>query len=112
MNNYYNDPWATHDAGGYGLDDTDEVYYPPPGSADLIIKDNYEPLFTSATWTLLAIVNKNIIASTQPSDKPHSDAFIKRWSRHMIRTNYETLKSLGVDIEKAYTELGGSMGDF
>lgn len=114
MNNHYHDPWSTYDAGGYGLDDTDEhptFQYPQPGSAMLVIHDKYEPLFTSATWTLEAKVNNDIIASSMSSNKPHSEAFIKRWSRQVIRTNSESLKRLGVDIDKIYVEMGGSLDD-
>lgn len=95
-----------------GYDDSaPDKNWPAAGTANLVIEDKYEPVFISATWTLEAKVGKDIIASSTPSGKSHSDAFIKRWSRQVIRMNYETLRQLGVDADQEYLKFGGSLDD-
>lgn len=89
----------------------DRPTWPPPGTADLIIEDKYEPLFTSATWSLVAKVGDQVIGQSQPISAPHTAAFMKRWSRQLIRSNYERLRKLGVDAEAEYVKLGGELED-
>jgi hypothetical protein len=90
----------------------DRPTWPPPGSAHLVVEDKYEPLFTSATWTIRATVNGQIISESTTATKAHSDAFLKRWTRQMIRTNYERLRQLGVDADSEYVKWGGLPDDF
>lgn len=85
--------------------------WPPPQMGLLKIEDKFEPLFTSATWTIVAMVDGDVIAKTNPSDKAHTAPFIKRWSRQLIRTKYERLRQLGVDAEGEYVKLGGDLDD-
>lgn len=89
----------------------DKPTWPVPGTALLKIEDKFEPLFTSATWTIVATVDGGVIAKSRDADHPHSKPFIRRWSRQMIRTQYESLRRLGVDAEKEYVALGGDLYD-
>jgi hypothetical protein len=93
------------------LDGDDRPTWPPPGSSNLVIEDKYEPLFTSATWTIMAYVDEDVISKSTQSDKAHSSAFIRRWSRQMIRSKYELLRMLGVDVDEEYVKLGGDLVD-
>ena len=45
--------------------DDDRPTWPPPGTSDIIIEDKFEPLFTSATWTITATVNGDVISRSQ-----------------------------------------------
>lgn len=90
----------------------DRPTWPPAGSAALIIEDKYEPMFISATWTIVATVDDVTITRSNPNPTgAHSPAFIKRWSRQMIRTRYEDLRRLGVDADAEYVKWGGDLKD-
>jgi hypothetical protein len=89
----------------------DRPTWPPPGIRKLVIKDKYEPLFTSATWTIVATVDGDEFAKSSQKDKAHTDPFIKRWARQLIRSKYEKLRQLGVDAEDEYVKWGGDLDD-
>lgn len=96
----------------YSLElDPDRPTWPPPGTSTLTITDLYEPLFTSATWTITARVNGEVMVQSRPSDKPHSPSFVKRWARQFIRTRYVSLRRQGVDADNEYVKWGGSLAD-
>ena len=113
MTNVCTDPWAnfgTIDL-DFNTDENDRPTWPPPGTASLVVEDKYEPLFTSATWTVQARVGAEIISQSTEARKAHSDAFLKRWARQMIRTKYERLRQLGVDADGEYVKWGGLLED-
>lgn len=93
--------------------DIEEKHFipPVPGSASLLIYDKIEPLFISATWTIIASVNGTILEKSKESNKPHTQDYLKRWSRYFIRTHASTLKNLGVDIDLEYQKWGGTLED-
>jgi len=97
----------------YLNDDVEEAAetLPSVGSAKLVIKDTMEPLFISATWTIIATVNGQVIDRSTSSDKEHTQLFIARWSKHLIRMKQAMLKRLGVDVEAEYVKLGGDLDD-
>lgn len=105
------DPWAQFGSLDLDLGDDDRPTWPPPVMGLLKIEDKFEPLFTSATWTIVASVGDQIIAKSRESDKAHSASFIKRWARQLIRSKYELLRQLGVDAEGEYVKLGGDLKD-
>lgn len=98
-----------------GFDDLDfndmPPTWPPAGSAVLVVEDKYEPLFISATWSIVAKVGQVVLARSKPADKAHSPAFVKRWTRQLIRTKYAALRRLGVDADGEYVNLGGDVRD-
>jgi len=96
---------------GFDDDGDDRPTWPSPGSANLVIEDKYEPLFTSATWTIRATVNGTVISESTSAPKSHSEAFVKRWARQMIRTQYDRLRQLGVDADSEYVKWGGIPDD-
>ncbi len=106
--------------GELDLDDLIDEDPPPstkrmPGSATLEVEDKEEALFISAEWTIKATVKdangKVIIAQSTTSKKAHTQPFIKRWTRQMIRMNQKKLRKMGVDVEKAYQQWGGLLED-
>lgn len=105
------DPWAQFGSLDLGDLCDDRPTWPPPQMGLLKIWDKFEPLFTSATWTIVAEVDGQVIARSRESDKAHTAPFIKRWSRQLIRTKYELLRRLGVDAEGEYVKLGGDLDD-
>lgn len=99
---------------GFGeieLDTDDRPTWPRPGSALLVVEDRCEPLFTSATWTIIATVGSMEISRSTQASKAHSPAFIKRWARQLIRSRMTQLRQLGVDVEQTYLGLGGLLED-
>lgn len=84
---------------------------PTIGSATLTIVDRCDALFYTAEWTVTATVGEKELAKSKPTDKSHSEAYIKRWTRQMIRLNKVRLRRLGVDVEKTYVEWGGILED-
>lgn len=100
------------DFSGMGLDEE-----PPPetlpmaGSAHLVVEDKYEPLFTTAEWTVIATVGQHELARSTPRAQAHGEAFVKRWTRQFIRSNKARLRRLGVDVEKTYVDWGGILED-
>ena len=112
MTQPYADPFVQFGELDLNFDEDDAPpTWPSPGSALLVIVDKFEPLFTSATWTLIASVNGDILAKTHPKDVPHTAPYIKRWSRQFIRSHYVTLRRLGVDAEAEYVKLGGALDE-
>jgi len=103
------DPFAQF--GSLNFDDDAPPTWPQAGSAKLIIIDKFEPLFTSATWTITASVGDDVIARSNESNKAHTSPFVMRWSREMIRRKYELLRRYGVDAEAEYIKLGGNAKD-
>lgn len=94
-----------------GFDDDDITLPPPPPTVDLVVKDVYEPLFYSATWTLCAYVNGKIVSSSTPFHKPHSTLFIDRWVRRLLRSEASYMSSLGVDVYAEYEKWHGDTRD-
>lgn len=88
---------------------------PVPGSAKLTIEDKCEALFISAEWTLVATVNgtkgRIELARSTSIKKSHTDPFIKRWTRQVIRANKARLWRLGVDVSAVYLQWGGLLED-
>ena len=86
-----------------------------PGSATFEVEDKMSALFYSATWTLVATVSDSrgdvTIAQSTESKKAHSAAFMKRWTRQVIRMNQKRLRKLGVDVEATYLKWGGELED-
>lgn len=111
MHQPYADPFAQFGSVDLDFGDGDRPTWPPPQMGLLKIVDKFEPLFTSATWTIVATVDGDVIAQSKESGKAHTEPFIKRWSRQLIRTKYELLRRLGVDAEGEYVKLGGSLED-
>ncbi len=99
------DPFINIDENG------DRPTWPPVGTGLLIVEDKCEALFISATWTVTAHVGEELIAKSETTDHAHSDAFIARWARQAIRTNYVRLRQLGVDAEGYYLKYGGKLED-
>ena len=77
----------------------------------MTVEDKFEPLFTSATWTIVANVNGRQFAKTREANKAHTGPFIKRWTRQLIRTRYDDLRALGVDADAEYAKWGGDPKD-
>lgn len=117
MSNAFNsNGFGDFDFSGVGCLDAD-LDEPPPetlpmaGTAHLVVEDKYEPLFTSAEWTIIATVGQHEIGRSSSKTQPHTEPFIKRWTRQLIRNNKERMRRLGVDIEKTYVEWGGILVD-
>lgn len=112
MSSTYVDPWEQFGSLDFDIKvPEDKPTWPSPGTANLDIVDQYEPLFTSATWTVVAKVNGKVIISSSPSDKAHSQAFIKQWARVTIKNEYSELRRLGVDADAEYVKYGGNIDD-
>ncbi len=93
---------------GWDLDGSeDRPTWPPTGSRKLVVEDKYEALFFSATWTVEAKVDDEVIARSEASDRSHSGAFVRQWTRQMIRSMYVKLRQLGVDADADYVAYGG-----
>lgn len=84
---------------------------PLPGSAHLVVEDKYMPLFTSAEWVIIATVGEHEIGRSTAKGCAHTDPFVKRWTRQLIRSNRARLRRLGVDVEKTYLQWGGILED-
>jgi hypothetical protein len=106
--------------GELDLDDLIDEDPPPstkrmPGSATFDVEDKMTALFVSATWQLIATVKDKqgdtIIAQSTEMPKAHSDAFMKRWARQVIRSNQKKLRKMGVDVEATYLRWGGILDD-
>ena len=109
MHQPYADPFVQF--GSIDLDFNERPTWPPPAMGLLHIEDKFEPLFTSATWTIVAKVGGQVIAQSKEAGRAHTVPFIKRWSRQLIRSKYELLRQLGVDAEGEYAKLGGDPSD-
>ena len=108
------DGFGNLDLSGMGYyDDGDTLETPVaiPAHAKLVIEDKYQPLFLTADWTLVATVGDVEVGRSSPSPHAHSDAFIKRWARQLIRSNKDRLRQLGVDVSAAYLSWGGALDD-
>jgi hypothetical protein len=106
--------------GEIDLDDLIDEDPPPstkrmPGSATFEVEDKEEALFISAEWTIIAKVKdkngKVVIAQSTTTSKAHSQAFIKRWTRQVIRSNQKKLRKMGVDVDQVYQDWGGILED-
>jgi hypothetical protein len=106
--------------GEIDLDDLIDEDPPPttrraPGSSTLVIEDKMAALFTSAEWTLVATVrdskgDKELVRSSTIT-QAHTQPFIKRWARQVIRANKVQLRRLGVNVETVYLGWGGLLED-
>jgi hypothetical protein len=92
-------------------DDDPPETIPTPGSAHLVVEDKCLALFTSAEWALVGTVGSNELGRTTNSNTAHSPAYLKRWTRQLIRKNRERLRRLGVDVPKTYLQYGGIVAD-
>ena len=85
--------------------------FPMPGTAHLKVEDKYQPLFTTAEWTIIATVGHHEIGRSSTIPRAHTEPFIKRWTRQLIRTHKARLRRLGVDVEATYVQWGGLLDD-
>ena len=97
------------------LDDdleTDEVIevMPAMGSRQLTVDEKNTPLFSSVEHSVTATVAGKFIAENL-SDRPLTRTAIKKWVRQVIRTNYESLYQMGVDVDKEYLKWDGDLKD-
>ena len=104
------DPFINFGGLELDLDDGDRPTWPPVG-AMFSIEDKYEPLFFSATWTIIAQIDGEIFSRSTPSNRAHTPPFIKRWVRQLIRSKYEKLRQRGVDADAEYAKWGGDLKD-
>jgi hypothetical protein len=111
MSGPYADPFINFGSLDLDLNDGDRPTWPPAGTALFFVEDKYEPLFTSATWTIVAVVDGDVFSKSSASHKAHTDPFIKRWTRQLIRMKYERLRQLGVDADAEYVKWGGDPKD-
>ena len=96
----------------YRVEDTgDRPTWPPPGIRSVVIEDRCEPLFTSATWTMVIDAEGTIVASSASDAKPHSVETLCDWAKQAIRERYAELRQLGVDADAEYIRLGGNAKD-
>jgi hypothetical protein len=107
---------------GFGEMDLDglEDEEPPstrrtPGSATLVIEDQMLALFTSAEWTLVGSVRDRsgeiVVQTSTTASQAHTQPFIKRWARQLIRSNSDRLRRMGVDVDSVYVQWGGILDD-
>ncbi len=92
-------------------DDPPPSTVPVPGSAKLDVEDKCAPLFLTAEWTIIATVGPHELGRSTTIQKSHSPAFVKRWTRQLIRMNKARLKRLGVDVSATYQQWGGRLED-
>lgn len=100
----------------YDEDDEKTPTAPIAGSATFIFKQTYMPLFTSATWIAQAGVRylsgvEEIFFESSEKSATLSDAEVLQWSRAVLRTNADYFRMKGVDVNKAYVEIGGRIED-
>ena len=81
--------------------------WPQPGSCRFEAFDRHEPLFTSATWTVVVRVGDETIEVSPSSPAPHGRAYIDVVVRIYISTWTDKLRRLGVDVKDAYARHGG-----
>lgn len=79
--------------------------------AIFLVEDKYEPLFTSATWTLIATVDGIEVSRSSQARQARTGPFIKRWTRALLRQKKVMLERLGVDVESEYLNWGGDIFD-
>lgn len=94
---------------GFELEDekSERKTWPPPGSATMIIEDEQEALFFSATWTVRCRVDGRVLYESKPRDESHPPGFVAQWARFILRRYAKELRTLGVDVINEYTKLGG-----
>ena len=92
-------------------DEPEPETIPTPGSAHLVVKDTSVALFTSVEWTIVATVGQHELGRSTTVGHSHSDPYIKRWTRQLIRQNKARLRRLGVDVETTYMQWGGTIDD-
>lgn len=83
----------------------------PTGDFSIEAYDDYQPLFTSATWVVTMKINGKLVETSGPSIKPHTNEYISRWVKQQIRTRKAWLKSIGVNVETEYKRYGGDISD-
>lgn len=110
MSNAFNG-FGDLDFSGWGEEEPAPETLPMPGTAHLKVEDKCDALFITAEWTLIATVGRHEMGRSTTISKPHSDAFIKRWTRQLIRTNKARMRRLGVDVEATYLQWGGILQD-
>lgn len=99
------------DFSGLDLDEPPPETLPMAGTAHLKVEDKCEALFITAEWTLIATVGTHEMGRSTTIPKSHSEAFMKRWTRQLIRQNKARMRRLGVDVEKTYLDWGGLLED-
>lgn len=96
---------------GWDFETGDRPTWPPVGTRLLVVEDRCDALFFTATWTVVAKVDDEIVSQSSEANHAHSQSFIKRWARQAIRSNYVHLRQLGVDADKDYVSFGGKAQD-
>jgi len=92
-------------------DEEEPITQPMIGSAHLVVEDKCMPLFITAEWAIIAKVGEFELGRSSSIPKAHTDPFIKRWTRQLIRSNKARLRRLGVDVEATYLQWGGILDD-
>lgn len=77
---------------------------PIVGSSHLKVTDTCSALFFSAEWSIVATVGQHEIGRSAPAPAAHTDAYVKRWARQLIRANNARLRRLGVDVDRTYVD--------
>lgn len=85
--------------------------WPPAGSSSLIIKEEKDELFFSASWRIAVLINGKRMYESAPSDTQRSRAEINMWVRHCMRKKYNSLRELGADVDAEYVARGGKLKD-
>ena len=83
----------------------------PAGNFSIEVFDNYQPLFTSASWIVTMKINGKLVETSNPSNKPHTIEYVNRWTKQLIRTRKAWFKGIGVNVEKEYKRYGGDITD-
>jgi hypothetical protein len=92
-------------------DDEEPDTVPLPGTAHLVVEDKCEALFITAEWTVVATVGAHELGRSTTIKKSHTQPYIKRWARQLIRQNKVRLRRLGVDVDATYLQWGGLLDD-
>lgn len=104
--------WDDADGPNYAIEpEPCEPTWPPAGSAQLEVLDLYQPLFTSATWTVVLKVGTTTIVASDADDAPHSASVIEWLARAALRSEALRLRRMGVDVRHEYVRLNGNPDD-
>jgi hypothetical protein len=84
---------------------------PVPGSMKLLIEDMYEPLFLSATWSIVVKLNGRVVERSLTQDQTHKKVEVDSYAKSYIWSNKTFLQGIGVDVVDAYVKHGGNARD-
>jgi hypothetical protein len=73
----------------------------------LLIKEEHVTLFYSISWNLSAVVNQEVIASSQPRDRQYTEAEKACWVLWLLNKYKNYLETLGVDVEDELCKWSG-----